>query len=540
MSEPTTAPFAGSSRRHSHRSKATTSVRDLTALILKEQSDHRETQRELLRVNALLSSATLRAEAAEKNVVLAMDKIRSVNEDRLAAVREATRANESLKLYKFQLETAQHEIHRAQSVFDIVERERHQAEVAGAKSRTAARRLNEEHKIHLAREEGRRAGMKEGFEAGRLGIFADGGGTPAPSNFGGTQTYDYYDDADFDNELLDSPGGSITTEDLYSGRPNLPSPNPPSIAPPRSPAVPPNHQRPPSIAPPAQSRDTPAPLPIPPPAPAAPLSPLFRPFHDIHPIPVHNEVPHPRHEHVDVPPEGYIPTTDPDGLVRLPPAHDFTFQGESTAPRSNGSVGEESVRAPSAFARNMSPRQHGRSPSQRTHGTPSIIAESVRRPPSNAGSRPIQMPTPRMDTNLPGIERQAQQRSSWSSDFFGGGPPIQAPLPSDSGSDPIPINIQSPSRQSYTSSAHIGTPSMGNKLFGPGVADPSGNSRPLSRPNVDIPGYPFPAVPLGFQPSPSGTSPMPGAYGAPSEDAVDDRAAAAYDPFAPITQTTKV
>ncbi|KAJ6497800.1 hypothetical protein C8R45DRAFT_139899 [Mycena sanguinolenta] len=424
MPEPTTVPVAGSSRRHSHRSKATTSVRDLTALILKEQSDHRETQRELLRVNELLHLANLRADAAEKNVTLAIERLKTVNEERL---------------YKFQLETAQHEIHRAQSVFNIVERERYQAEVAGAKSRTAARRLNEEHKIHLAREEGRRAGMKEGFQAGRLGIWADGGGTPAPSNFGDTQPYDYYTDADFDNELLESPNGSITPEeDLDSGPSNPPSPNPPSIGAPPS-LIAPGRQRPSSIAPPAQARDTPAPMPIPPPVPAAP--PTFTPFHDIHPIPVHNEAPHPWHEHVIVPPEGYIPTTGPDGLVHLPPAHEF-----SIAPRSNASVGEESSIAPSTFTKAMSLRGHARSPGQHTDRAPSIIAENVRRVPSTVGSsHPVQMPTPRMNTDLAGIDRHAQQRSSFSSDFYGGRAPTQAPLSGDE-SDPIPINIQSPVR----------------------------------------------------------------------------------------------
>ncbi|KAF8170304.1 hypothetical protein K438DRAFT_1436723, partial [Mycena galopus ATCC 62051] len=139
------------------------SVRDLTTLVLLEQREHRETQRELSRVTELLRLQTLRADDAEKNVDLATERLRSVNEARLAAVREAARASESLerrcfRLYKFQLETAQNEIHRAQSVFNIVERERYQAEVAGAKSRTAARRLNEEHKIYLAREEGREEG----------------------------------------------------------------------------------------------------------------------------------------------------------------------------------------------------------------------------------------------------------------------------------------------------------------------------------------------------------------------------------------------
>ncbi|KAF8170305.1 hypothetical protein K438DRAFT_1982818 [Mycena galopus ATCC 62051] len=391
--------------------------------------------------------------------------------------------------------------------------------------------------------------MKEGFEAGQLGVFPDAGDTPAPSNFGGTH-YDYYADEDFENERLDSADGSTTTEDLYPDPPQAPSAIPPSrsgssMIPPNLPRPPSINSRPPSInprpasiAPPTQPRDTPAPLPVPPPVPgeSAPLSPLFTPFHDIHPIPVHNEAPQPRHEHIDVPPDGYIPTTGPDGFVQIPPAHEFLFQRNPSAPRSNGSVVEQ---APSTFVGAMSPR------SQHTYtAAPSVRAESVRRAPSAAGfNRPVQMPTPRMNTNLPGIERQAQ-RSSWSSDFYGGGQASQPPfpVPSSDSSDSIPINIQPPSRQSYASGEQVGTPSMGNNLFGPGIgaADSRGNGMSLPRRlSVNVPGSAQSAasqgaVPLGFQqPTPSttvldGPSPMPGAYAAPSEGPGNG-----YDPYAP-------
>jgi hypothetical protein len=262
-------------------------------------------------------------------------------------------------LYKFQLETAQNEIHRAQSVFNIVEQERYHAELRGAKSRTTARKLKEEHKIHLAREQGRRLGMQEGFEAGRLGVFTDERvDDPAPSIFGSTQNYGYYEAGDFDNEALDSPDDSVTTEDLY-------------LSPPRNLA---------SIPP---ATNTP---PIPPPAPfAVPttgrLSPIFVPFHDIHPTPVHNEAPHPRHEHINIPPDGFIPSTGPNELPQIPPPHEFSLPREPSPPRNNGSgVVEEPVISPAAFARAISPRQNGRrSPSQRAQ---SIRSESVRRAPS--------------------------------------------------------------------------------------------------------------------------------------------------------------
>ncbi|KAJ7188564.1 hypothetical protein C8R46DRAFT_24782 [Mycena filopes] len=363
---PPTEPVAGSSRRHSHRSKNRTSVRELAAVILLEQQEHIETQREVARLTEKLRLANLRAEEAESRVSEATARLKSVNEARLAAVRDAARANESLGLYKFQLETAQNEIHRAQSVFNIVEKERYQAELAGARSRTTARKISEKHKLYLAREEGRRLGMQEGFEAGQQ---APTGNAP-PSTFGESQyEYDYYDDDpdDLYEEGLDSPGGSIGSEEFLSP-PNAPSIFPPTIA-----------------------RDTPAPIPIPPPAPApapaqqppagAPLSPLFTPFHDIHPISLHNQTPHPQHDRYDVPPDGFIPSLGPDSLPQIPPPHEFLRQQFSPSPPRSTRPGvvEEPGIAPSAFARAIS--NNGRQTTT-TQRAPSARAESVRRAPS--------------------------------------------------------------------------------------------------------------------------------------------------------------
>ncbi|KAJ7714347.1 hypothetical protein DFH07DRAFT_947792 [Mycena maculata] len=513
------APVAESSRRHSHRSKY--SIRDLSSLLALEQREHRETQRELSRVTELLRLETLRADEAARNVREATERLKSVNEARLTAVREAAMANESLGLYKFQLETAQNEIHRAQSVFDIVEKERYEAELRGAKTRTAARKLQERHKIHLAREEGRRMGLQEGLEAGRSGRRD----TPL-SNFGGSQ-FEFYEEFDGE-EGLDSPVDSEALERLDSPSPPR---NPPSVLPPTHN---PQNTPDPVPVPPPVSPSVPQPVPVPAPqtGPAtAPLSPLFTPFHDIHPIPVHNDPPHPRHEHVDIPPDGFIPETGPDSLPLVPPPHEFIRQREGT-PRSRvSSVLEESVIAPSAFARAMSPRQRNDrgSPSQRAQ---SVRAESVRHAPSAAGSvRPVRMPTPRMNTDIAGIESQAQQRASWASDFYGGSP---APLTNSSG--PIPITVVPPSQQeSHASSVLSGTQSMGNSLFGPGATNGARGS-PL--PGIYNPGpgaaashvAPAPgSAPHESRNGPTGTSPMPGSYALPSEGPAADAQYDTYD-----------
>ncbi|KAJ6603158.1 hypothetical protein B0H10DRAFT_2079645 [Mycena sp. CBHHK59/15] len=548
---PGPGPTAESSRtRHSHhRSKDRNSTRDLATLLLLEQRENREVQRELSRVTEQLRLETLRANEAQSRALEVTARLKSINEARLSAVREAARANESLGLYKFQLETAQNEINRAQTVFNIVEKERYRAEVTGAKSRTAARKLNERHKIHLAREEGRRMGLQEGLEAGRLGVLRDDpamGDVQTQSNFGGSQIDDYYDE-DFESEGASLPDDYAASEELYWSSPprNAASFHPTTLD--AAPSAPPPRPRP------AAAPETP-PIPVP-----APLSPIYVPFHDIRPIPVHNEFPHPRHEHFDVPPEGYIPQSGADSLPQVPPAHEFSRQREPATPAINGSrVAEEPGVTPSAFVRAMSPhRQHDhRSPSRHSQ---SVRAESVHRAPSAAGSpRPVQMPVPRTSTDIPGIERQVQnpsadRRSALSSEFFGGGSPIQAQETSAS-SGPIPISVLPPSRpQSYASSGQAATPSLGNNLFGPGVpvapvigsrASPAGSMRRSPLPDIYISaGSSGPAnppaigtVPPGFVPSgfqvehpagPSGSQ-MPGRYTPPSQVLPSTQAA---DPF---------
>ncbi|KAK7057465.1 hypothetical protein R3P38DRAFT_2841147 [Favolaschia claudopus] len=469
ISDPATGterdPGVGTSRRHSHRSKVTASVnlKDLAAFLVIEQKEHRETQRELQRVREQLRRETYRADEAEQNVLLATERLKSINEARLAAEREAQRANESLSLYKAQTQIIQSEILRAQAVFDIVEKERYEAEVAGAKSRTEARRLNEQLKIYLAREEGRRLGIKEGFDAGQIGSLTIGGTTVSPSRVNGTQLYDYYDTATL--QRPHSPDHATPPD-------NPREPSPPLVVPP-------------------PARDTPAPLPIPipqtAPAPAPvnpPLSPLFTPFHDVHPIIVHNAVPHPQHEHVDVPPDGFIPTTGPDGVVLLPPAHEFSLPHDSSLSRGNENrMAQDPVVSPI--------------PNGHKHAAPSVRAESVRRPPSIAGS-----------SHRP--DRQFLQRppSTSTSSLL---------RAVNESSDAISIKIHPPSRGSYASSDQIGSPSKIVNKFAPKDRRSVSQS---NRPESSVSGTTSIAyVPLGFQSNSSGPapSPMPGAYTSATE-----------------------
>ncbi|KAF7315243.1 hypothetical protein MIND_00038700 [Mycena indigotica] len=438
--QPPQSQVAESSRRHSTRSKDKASIgREIAHMLNLERRDHNETQRELERVREQLRLQTLLTEEARTQVAEATTRLKHVNAERLIAVREAVRLNESLNLYRFQLESAQNEISRAQSVFDIVEKERYKAEALSAKSRTVARRLHEQQKIYNAREEGRRQGLQEGLEAGRLHVLtseADG-----LSDLG-----DLLDDQDFEGGEVNA--GPAELEDLFY-TPN-PSRNGTSIRDSRfSQAL--NGTEANRI-----SSATPDPVPVPPPVVVAPPTPEPLPIlapetnanirpqgqGDFHPTPVHNYPPHALSQHSQIPPDGYIPVVgpEPNALPDIPPPHEFIRQ----------SVIEEPTVSPAAFARALSPG------SQRSR---SVAANSMRPTHSVAGSvRSVKMPTPRTSTNIHDIELEAQQNLG---NFL--------PRSSISSSHPGSINIGvvPASPESRTASQmFVGSPSIGEKLFG--------------------------------------------------------------------------
>jgi len=114
-----------------------------------------------------LDKETRRANDAERRALEAISLARSANEAKLIAQRDATRANEELRMYKLQYDNAQREIFKAQELIDQVEAERQDAEAAAARARSTARKLKEQNLIMMAREEGRSLGYQEGLATGR-------------------------------------------------------------------------------------------------------------------------------------------------------------------------------------------------------------------------------------------------------------------------------------------------------------------------------------------------------------------------------------
>ncbi|KAJ7072565.1 hypothetical protein C8F01DRAFT_1104395 [Mycena amicta] len=473
--------MADSFRRHSTRSKDKGSIREMALLLNDERRGHHDTQRELERVREQLRLQTQLTQDAESRVLEATSRLKAEcrsgrpKTNRLTAVREAARLNESLRLYRFQLETAQNEINRAQSVFNIVEKERYKAELAGAKSRTVARRLHEQQKIYNAREEGRRQGLQEGLEAGRLHVLTSE--VDGISNFA---DLDLLDDELYGDDL--NAGGSELEDAFYS--PN-PSRNATSIRDTRISQVPEASSR---TAAQRLSRVSATPDPVPVPSAGwntgADSGPLTHPAACDHPA-IHNQPPHPLHQHADIPPDGYIPTVGPgpDSLPEIPPAHEFIRRSV---------ILEEPAVSPAAFARALSPR---------TQRPVSVTAEAVRAAPSAAGSiRSVKMPTPRSGTNLRDIELEAR-RTSTNFEFF----PVNASR-SSSGSVGISVLPASPESRPV-SQMYVGSPSSGNKLFG---------RMDAMRNHYNAPVAPTSYVATGFTADPSSNHRSPDSESTPS------------------------
>ena len=114
----------------------------------------------LLTVTEQLKQESQRADDNERRAREAIQRFRAINEARVAAQQDATRANEELRMYKLQLDYAQKEIFRAQEILESLETQRHDAEASAAKARDVARKFREESLVDLAREEGHRLGLQ--------------------------------------------------------------------------------------------------------------------------------------------------------------------------------------------------------------------------------------------------------------------------------------------------------------------------------------------------------------------------------------------
>ncbi|TFK36007.1 hypothetical protein BDQ12DRAFT_263035 [Crucibulum laeve] len=132
------------------------------------KSDPTTTASLLLLTTERLAQETARANAAERQTQEVLGHLREAVEERRKVEAEARGVREELGLYKVQLDEAQKEIFRAQSIVDRVQQELHDAEDRARRDRDRARKVIQERAVEMAMEEGRREGYRLGLERGRI------------------------------------------------------------------------------------------------------------------------------------------------------------------------------------------------------------------------------------------------------------------------------------------------------------------------------------------------------------------------------------
>ncbi|KAL1681805.1 hypothetical protein EV122DRAFT_204908 [Schizophyllum commune] len=289
---------SGKSSRRSHKDR---SSREIAArmIVLHERENVKDMERLLRQMTEQCHAEKRRADNAERDIVEVLTRLRTVNDEKLAAIRDAEKAKRELSLYQIQLEKAAFEIKRAQETVNAVDAQRVRAEEEAARARSTARRLNEERLIEVAREEGRRIGILEGLQRGREFSYGRRYISSVPAT---TTTEDLYDDEESIASRRDY--ARATREGMNERRRSSDAESEDAVPTPPQPMEP--------VPEPPVPEPTPAPPPRPPSTAPSALTgiPGF-----MSPGPSH--VP---------PPDNFIPMMSEDGGISLPPPHEFHQQ----------------------------------------------------------------------------------------------------------------------------------------------------------------------------------------------------------------------
>ncbi|CAL1710226.1 unnamed protein product [Somion occarium] len=394
-----------------------TSTRLLSRLYPREERDSKQIRTLLVLTSDRLESETRRADQAEQRVVEVLERLRTANETILTVRAEAARANEELRLYKLQLETAQREILRAQDIVDQLEQEKQDAEARAARARTTARKLREDNIIVRAREEGRREGYEEGYYRGKtMGYYESQPRTRMPDRVIMQPPAAIIDDSVSDDEQPEpiyvraSTAGSPPRRTpppptTYSPHPRPRSNTTSSRNNPRS--TTPRHvneasHHAPILPVPTMTTPVNAPSPFHAPSSPSPVSNVNQQYRrsdgDPVPIPIRNVAPSPIHPPVEVPPDNFIPYADRDETISIPPPHEF--QRSPTPIERSPSVAESTLpRVPEPNAASIRSRDFAYD-SARDH-------EAIGHPVYGIGS-----PQSRTSTHISQFEIIAPPRSS--------------------------------------------------------------------------------------------------------------------------------
>jgi hypothetical protein len=309
---------SGSSRRTSSRHKeradstyAGLSSRDLARMLVEEEIRTSHFSKWAQTLSSQLSQQKQRADDAERRASNAAVRLKEETEVRVRAEHALKQKTEELKLYQVQLKKAQGEIYRAQDALKVVENMRDEAEHAAAKARSIARKLREQRLVDIAREEGRRVGLREGLARGQEIEYSD-------RYLEGGPAIEEVDDDDYYSRTTRSrhspPRATVTTAPPSTqgggggGRaPGITDPPEERVLNPMTVTTPVRILSPQSSQNQLQSGPVHTMEPAIPPRPASAASVGTRPTQ----------------RQVNVPPDSWIPVSDENG-IRLPSPHEFS------------------------------------------------------------------------------------------------------------------------------------------------------------------------------------------------------------------------
>ena len=295
------------------------SSRDLARMLVEEERRTSYFSKWTQTLSSQLSQQKQRADDAERRVTHAAVRLKEETEARTRLEQTLKQKGEELKLYQVQLKKAQGEIYKAQDALAEVEKMRDEAEHAAAKARSIARKLREQRLVDIAREEGRRVGLKEGLARGQEIEYVDRG-------------YAYLEGGAAVEEVDDDDYYSRTTRSRSSPPPRTAATIVPSGAPGGG-----GGGKAPGITDPPEERvlnpmavTTPLPIPSPelsPPKISQPVPvPTPEPAIPPRPVSVASVGSRPTHRQVQVPPDVWIPVSDEGGGIRIPPPHELSPQ----------------------------------------------------------------------------------------------------------------------------------------------------------------------------------------------------------------------
>ena len=296
------------------------SSRDLARMLVEEEIRTSHFSKWSQTLTSQLSQQKQRADDAERRATHAAVRLKEETEVRIRLDQALKQKNEELKLYQVQLKKAQGEIYKAQDALAEVEKMRDEAEYAAAKARSIARKLREQRLVDIAREEGRRVGLKEGLARGQEIDYIDRG----YAYLEGGAAVEEVDDDDDDYY-------SRTTRSRHSPPPRTTT----TTAPPST------HGgggggKAPGITDPPEERvlnpmavTTPVRIPSPEPSPPKVSQPVPiptpEPMIPPRPVSVASVGTRPTHKQVSIPPDVWIPVSNGDSIP-LPPPHELSPQ----------------------------------------------------------------------------------------------------------------------------------------------------------------------------------------------------------------------